>query len=330
MKQSTLFIGILAASANATRTCIRPSETPGCSAGKCLRAINSVPAVGEAFCSSWLSPEPVTTVVTELSTATSTRVVTETSVSAVTEVAGTVTTVVGATTVYAKRAVPSADAYADILSGCYSISSRISSACSCFLSTTVSASTVTVYESVVSTEVAESTTTTVETTTTAVTATESAVETKIVTQPIINGDFEEYLTTGNLSPWRDSTTAAGGRVEVINGGRIVVRAYPPSTGGYSSITQTFVAKPSTTYTMSFLFRCLNFDTSSGIDVYYAGTRIGGKTCTSNSASFDKASGIQFTTDATGTGEMQVRFNNPSAKPYLYFYADDFLATATGA
>ncbi|KAH9894495.1 hypothetical protein F4778DRAFT_783925 [Xylariomycetidae sp. FL2044] len=46
----------------------------GAAVGTCLRAIADTPLeIGEAFCSSWLSQAPVTTVVTEVVTATSTH-----------------------------------------------------------------------------------------------------------------------------------------------------------------------------------------------------------------------------------------------------------------
>jgi hypothetical protein len=159
----------------------------------------------------------------------------------------------------------------------------------------------------------------------------------IPAQPILVPGLESYVTTGNIAPW-EIKTPAGGRIEVINGvnacymeggvttcggGQVVIRPYPP-VGGYVGIVQDFQARPSTTYNFSFLVRCLNYDSSSGIDVLYAGTRVGGHRC--NGGSFVKVSGILFTTDATGRGLIDIRFINPSSQPYLYFYADNFMAT----
>ncbi len=158
---------------------------------------------------------------------------------------------------------------------------------------------------------------------------------------VVNGGFENYLTAGNILPWTTPSGTAG-RVEVINGvnpctsggaycsgGRVVVRAYPPTTGsGYTAIRETFDARPSTTYAVSFLYRCLNFDTNSGVEVWYGGVRVGTSTCPNiNSAAFNRATGIQFTTGATGRGDLEIRFVNPTNLAYLYFYADDFQAIA---
>ena len=159
----------------------------------------------------------------------------------------------------------------------------------------------------------------------------------IPAQPILEPGLESYLTTGNIAPW-EIKTPTGGRIEVINGvnpcyleggvticggGRVVIRPYPP-LGGYVGLVQDFQARPSTTYNFSFLVRCLNYDSNSGINVFYAGTLRGGYRC--NGDSFVKASGILFTTDATGRGLIDIRFINPSSLPYLYFYADNFMAT----
>lgn len=156
---------------------------------------------------------------------------------------------------------------------------------------------------------------------------------------VVNGAFEGYLTTGNILPWTYST-AQTGRVEIIDGvnpcmagycsgGRVVLRVYPPTTGvGYAQFRQTFLARPSTTYALSFMYRCLNFDASTGVDVYYAGARVGHAACPPGySTAFNRATGIQFSTDASGTGELEIRFNNPNKLPYLYFYIDDFQALA---
>ncbi len=248
------------------------------------------------------------------------------------------------TTIYAKRQEPSADPTSSILAQCDNASSRISSACSCILSSATSA-VVTVTETATVTEGAEVTATTTETVTTGVVATESANPTFTVpAQPIINGDFEAYATTGSLAPWTDTTATSGGTVQGVvgvnpctsgaaycAGGKTVIRVFPPTTGGrYVSVVQDpFVAKPSTTYSVSFMYRCLNFDTSSGIEVYYKGAKVGTALCPNlNTSAFQRVtSGIQFTTDATGRGSLEIRFINPNALPYLYVYADDFQATA---
>jgi len=160
----------------------------------------------------------------------------------------------------------------------------------------------------------------------------------IPAQPILNGGLEDYKTTGNLLPW-NIKTPAGGSIQTINGvnpctaagvcagGSIVIRAYPPTTAGSVSFVQDFQARPSTTYAVSFVYRCLNFDSGSAIDVLYAGNRVGGAPCNSNGAAFVAASGILFTTDATGRGQIEIRLKSSGSTPYLYFYADDFQAKA---
>ncbi|KAK0745428.1 hypothetical protein B0T18DRAFT_131833 [Schizothecium vesticola] len=369
MKATTVVVALLAAAADAKRVCTRPSAAPGaCSTGKCLRAINSIPALGEAFCSSWLgvAHSAVTTVVTETATATATTTATETATETVTNLltetsttvvavtTGTTTVTQGATTVFMKRAVPSVpsvDEHADILSGCRSVSSRISSACSCFLKDSTTAAvlvsqtttaTTTVTETSLktetTTEVTATTTVIPETVTTALLAatTVPAVVT-IPAQPILVPGLESYVTTGNIAPW-EIKTPAGGKIEIINGvnacyveggvttcggGQVVIRPYPPP-GGYVGIVQEFQARPSTKYNFSFLVRCLNYDSNSGIDVRYAGTIVGGYRC--NGGSFVKVSGILFTTDATGRGLIDIRFVGTADTPYLYFYADNFMAT----
>ena len=161
-------------------------------------------------------------------------------------------------------------------------------------------------------------------------------------QPISNGNFEEYLTTGSIAPWVNGTPGSG-QIQVLNGinpctagatycagGSVVVRVFPPTTAGsYASLRQDFQARPSTTYTLGFLYRCVNNNGNAGIDVWYGGNRVGGITCAvGNSANFVLASGILFTTDATGRGNMEIRFMyGSSVSPNLYFYADDFRATA---
>jgi hypothetical protein len=241
-----------------------------------------------------------------------------------------------ATTIYAKREEPSAGPASQILARCGNAASKVSSACSCILSTT---STVTVVETVTATEAAEATVTTTETITTGATATEYATPTVTVTQPIVNGAFEGYLKTGDILPW--TTGGTGGRIEVVNGvnpcsagaaycagGQVVVRAYPPTAGGgYVSLQESFTARPSSTYSLSFMYRCLNYDASTRIDVYFKGAKIGTTNgCVSGAAFTRVTSGMQFTTDETGAGSLEVRFVNPSNLQYLYFYADDFQAT----
>ena len=240
-------------------------------------------------------------------------------------------------TIYAKREEPSAtaDLASQALAQCGSAESSVSSACSCILST-ATASTVTVVETVTATEAADVTVTTTETVTSGVVATAYATPTTVtVTNPIVNGDFESYINTGNILPW---TTGSTGTLQVINGvnpcstsgcagGRVVVRVYPPiNGGGFLALKETFTAKASSTYGVSFMYRCLNYDANTRIDVYWKGAKVGTANECVNSAAFKVASGIQFTTDETGTGELEIRFMNPSNMPYLYFYADAFQAT----
>lgn len=224
-----------------------------------------------------------------------------------------------------------------ILAQCNNVASRVSSACSCILSTT---STTTVVETVTATESAEATITTTATITTGVVATEHATPTVTITNPIINGAFEGYTTTTNLLPWTGSGVASDARVEPLYpisvcgaggycpGGSVIIRVYPGTTrGSYFALRQdSFTAKPSTTYNVSFLYRCLNYDSSSGIDVYFKGAKVGGDRCANGNFNHIK-SGIQFTTDETGAGALEFRFLNPSGLPYLYYYADDFQAKA---
>ncbi|VBB86268.1 Putative protein of unknown function [Podospora comata] len=335
--------GVLAGVSNA-------ACTNKCGSNKCLGAIAADPAFGESFCSSWLALEPATTTVTEVETVTSTLLNVETALTTLTVTTATFT-VTGSerSTIYQKRAptITEADpALPDptdvIASQCSSNDDRISKACSCILST-ATASTVTVFETAVSTAVVEAESTVVETVTDNVVATVS-VAAPAVTIPaniIVNGGFEDYLKTGNILPWTDTKDSTGGRLDIVNGvnpcmtggsycagGQVVVRPYPPTTGSkYIAIRETFVGRPSTTYAFSFLYRCLNYDAGTSIDILYKGSVIGSANQCYNSAAFYRPTGITFTTDATGQGEIEVRFRNSGATPYLYFYADDFKAIA---
>ncbi|KAK4120169.1 hypothetical protein N657DRAFT_674491 [Parathielavia appendiculata] len=309
--------------------------------GKCItkpctgQCVAAVAEVGEAFCSSYLSLEPATATVTETATVTSFQTNIETSYDVVTLTTLTTTITGPATTIYAKREEPSADPASHMLPRCGNAASRVSSACSCILSTP---SIVTLVETVTATEATEATATTTATITSGATATEYATPTVTVSQPIVNGNFEGYLTTRNILPW--TTSGTGGRIEAVNGvnpcsagaaycagGQVVVRTYPPTTGsGYVSLQESFIAKASSTYSLSFMYRCLNYDASTRIDVYFAGARIGTTNACVPGAAFSRVtSGMQFTTDETGAGLLEIRFVNPSNLPYLYFYADDFQA-----
>ncbi len=206
---------------------------------------------------------------------------------------------------------------------------------------------------ITSTEAAEPTTTTTatatddtSTTSTTSSTTESAtpsVPVVIPGQPIDNGAFESWSTTPrSLLPWTNTSETTGGKVEgVYNvnpctvgaaycaGGASVIRVYPPTTaGGYvSAVQKAVIARPSTTYAVSFMFRCLQFDAAHGIDVYYAGDRAGGALCVDAGVAFTRVTaGIQFTTNETGVGELEIRFLNPSGN-FVYYYADDFQAKA---
>ncbi|KAK3373331.1 hypothetical protein B0T24DRAFT_593546 [Lasiosphaeria ovina] len=344
MKSWTVCLGAGLLASVADAGCKIPTT---CGSPKCFGALGADPTVGESFCSSWLSLAPVTTTVTELTTAVSTQVTVETTLTTLTTTTGTTTqTGVVGTTIFQKR-VPSlststmgpADA---IISQCSTKEARISSACSCFLST-ATASTVTVVETSISTALVESTSTAVSTVTSKAVATVSvaAPATTISANPVVNGGFETYSTTGNILPWSDTGATTGGRVQPLNGinpctagaaycagGTVAIRVYPPTTGGgYLGIVETFQARPSTAYSLSFMFRCLNFDTSSRIDVWYAGVEVGTVACPQTSSSaFYRATGIPFTTDSIGSGTLEIRFYNPSNLAYLYFYADDFQAS----
>ncbi|RKU41785.1 hypothetical protein DL546_005043 [Coniochaeta pulveracea] len=312
-------------------------------AGKCAQAVSQDPEVGASFCSSFLSLAPATRTVTQVDVAESTHTNVETITSTLTLIDSTSTTTLASTiTVYQKR--QAAGPAETISASCSSNAARLSSACNCFFGSTTSTSTATVTESSTSTSIYEETTTSTEIATVSEVAIATATPSLVIpANPIVNGDFENYITTGNIAPWTDTTATTGGTVQIINGvnpctatgycagGRVVVRVYPPTTGGvndYTALVETFNARPSTTYTVSFVYRCLNFDASTGIDVYYQGSRAGGITCPAgNSAAFNMASGIQFTTDATGAGQIQIRFLNPNRLLYTYFYADQFTATA---
>ncbi|KAK0724401.1 hypothetical protein B0H67DRAFT_640946 [Lasiosphaeris hirsuta] len=250
--------GVFATVASAAQVC---SKIP-CS-GKCASAVAAIPEVGEDFCSSYLSLE-ITSTVIEVSTTTSVHANIETNVSVETVTVKTST-------------------------ACSSKEKRISSACSCLLSSTSS---------------------------------------------IIVSVFET-----SLLPWTDSVATTGGQLDIITGlnvcgaggdcpgGSVVIRAYPAKTANsYLSIKQTLTARPSTTYAVTYLVRCLNYDTTSGMDVFYKGVRVGGNSCLDTV--FNRYTGTRFTTDLTGVGELEIRFKNgASALQGLYYYADDFQAIA---
>jgi hypothetical protein len=341
MRRSALFLGFV------TAVSARCSVVP--CAGKCAQAVSQVPEVGSAFCSSYLSLEPATTTVTEISGAESTHTNLETISTTITVTASTTTTTLASTgtTVFLKRQVASASAEV-ISASCSFIPASISSACSCLFGSTTSTSTATVTETSTSTTLYEETATITDVSTTSVVATVSATPTLIVpANPVVNGDFEKYVRTTpySFTTWSNTTATTGGRLEVVNsvnpctagaaycaGGSVVARAYPPATGEkYVAIAETFVARPSTTYTLVFMYRCLNFDSTSGIDLYYQGSRIGSsRLCATGAQFYRDTSGISFTTDSTGVGELQVRFINPSGLTGLYYYFDQIIATAVEA
>ncbi|KAK4201956.1 hypothetical protein QBC40DRAFT_347508 [Triangularia verruculosa] len=337
--------GVLAGVANA-------ACTNKCGSNKCLGAIAADPAFGESFCSSFLALEPVTTTVTEIETVTTELVNVETALTTITVTTATFT-VTGseASTIFQKRAPtitevdPALPDPTDaIFSKCSTSDDRISKACSCLLSTATT-STVTVFETATSTATVEAESTIVETVTDNVVATVSVAAPAVTIPPniIINGNFENYLQTGNILPWTDTTASNGGRLDIVNGvnpcssengvvtcagGQVVIRPYPPTTGSkYVGIRESFVGRPSTTYAVSFVYRCLNFDAATNIQVLYNGAVIGTANQCINSAAFSIARNIRFTTDATGQGEIEIRFRNSGATPYLYFYADAFQAIA---
>ncbi|KAK0648624.1 hypothetical protein B0T16DRAFT_427662 [Cercophora newfieldiana] len=333
MRLSTLcFSGLIGAAAS--KCVVRP-----CS-GKCIRAMSDAVEIGEAFCSSYLSLEPATVTITDVSTATSIQTNVETILSVETVTVSTITSNAPTVTVFEKRqeASASVDPTEHILSQCSSDSSRLSSACSCLLTAT---STLTVYESSTTTEVSQTTIVSALTSTTEVTAVAEATPTATVTQPIINGDFERYLQSGTILPWVSAGFPTGGSLDVISplsvcssdgycpGGSVIIRAYPPKVANsYFAISQpSFTAKASATYDISVLVRCLNYDTTSGVEVWYKGVKAGYYNCPNGN--FNKRTGIQITTDETGVGELEMRFVNGGGLPYLYYYADDFRATVVG-
>lgn len=161
MRLAALFLGGVLAAAVSARVCGNPCG------GKCMRAISESPELGEAFCSAYLALE-VTKTVTAVSTATSILTNVETTQSLETITASTSTSYASTTVIsFLKRqaptisappsADPTADPTASIISVCYNNKERISSACGCFLSTPVTASTLTVFESSTSTYVSETT-----------------------------------------------------------------------------------------------------------------------------------------------------------------------------
>lgn len=335
MKRLALLFGL--AAATSASCVIKP-----CS-GKCVSAIRESPVIGESFCSAFLSLEPATTTVTEIDYATSTRTSTET-VTSVLVFESTTTVLAESTTVFLKREAASASVSPaeTISSACSFAASRISSACRCFLGSAIQASTYTVTEASTSTEVHEERVTSTETTVTSAVVTVSATPTFTVpANPVLNGGFESYQNTSPLSfdTWGNTTGSTGGVVEVIRGvnpctpgpvcagGSTIARVYPPvSVGGYVALEQTFVARPSTTYNFSLIFRCLNYDSQTHVAVWYGGNKIGSSSACTPSSAFSIGGPLQFTTDATGVGKIEVRFVNGSGKQYLYFYTDAFIAT----
>ncbi|KAH7629118.1 hypothetical protein B0T09DRAFT_409761 [Sordaria sp. MPI-SDFR-AT-0083] len=316
------------------------SLVPTCGGGQCLAAITAVPSIGDAFCSSWLSWTPATTVVTEVETVTSTHTNLETVTAVVTLTTATITETAGTTTLFQKRQLPSADPAESIFSECDSASASVSSACSCHLAGSTT-STVTVTETTTSTEIPEYTGTMTTTETTSVIQTVSAEATRVVPpQPILNSGLESYLTTGNISPWTDTVSTTGGQLQIINGvnpcagagdcagGSVVIRVYPPAAGGYTAIRQTFLARPNTSYNFSFMYRCLNYNSAAYMSVWYAGQLVpnGNVQCSTPGSAFAHPRVGPFKTDETGVGEIEVRFHNPGGLPYLYVYADAFEAT----
>ncbi|KAM7210719.1 hypothetical protein V8F06_013897 [Rhypophila decipiens] len=322
---------------------VSSTSEPACG-GKCFAAITAEPAVGEAFCSSFLSLEPETTTVTEVASVTSTRTNLATVTSLLTLTTATTTKVSGATTIFQKRRggdptpVAQDTPSESILSVCSYASDRVSSACGCYISTTA---TVTITETTTFTEIPEVTSTLVETSTTAVIKTESAMATTTIPpQPLVNPGFENYMSTQNLLPW-ETVVPTNGRIEpiypisvcasngVCGGGQVIVRIYPgTSGGGYTALKQTFQAKPSTRYSFSMLARCLNYDSSTRMTMLYNGQTIGDIACANGNFNVITSS-LTFLTDGTGRGTLEVRFRNPTNLPYLYFYADKFEATVAG-
>ncbi len=348
--------GILAAVASAKKSCDPAPQTPGrCRAGKCFRAINDIPSIGKPFCSSYLSLEPAlastitttTTAIVKTETVISTRTNIDASTTTVFETASTITSTLSSTvTVMDKRTVSvqsQGDPATSILSVCRRVSSRISSACSCLLASSSSSSsppphiaTETVYETATSIAVSEIASTSVETLTSTVTLTTFVTPTVTVEAfmyPIVNGGFE-----GSPLPWKDSTMEKPGQTSYIPGFPVCfntdlevvchvsdIMQFKPTDIHSIDLSQTFTAQPETMYTLSFVFRCIEYDWQSGVEVVYNGLSIGRFYCSSH-AWFEHADGVEFVTDATGEGELELRFLNLEANPRLYYYLDDVLAT----
>ncbi|KAK1756601.1 hypothetical protein QBC47DRAFT_401500 [Echria macrotheca] len=323
--------------------------TARCGTRQCRDALIADREIGEAFCSAFLSLEPATTTATEAMTETTTVASTETSVTTLTVTTSTVTTTEGSpTTIFQKRTQTASPVLPSdvIVEKCGPTDEKISRACSCILSSATTP-TITVVESTTATTTVEDLSTETSTVTSDVVAT-TAVAPPAVTIPpnvVTNGNFENYVQTGNILPWTIDTTS-GGSIQIIDGvnpcttggaycagGRIVIRAFPPTSGSTKQvgIEQTVVARPSTTYNFSFMYRCLNFDTNSKITIVYNNAVVGTALCPPGSSSaFNLAQGFQFTTDEQGTGDLQVWFANPSGLQSLYYYADDFKAIAASS
>ncbi|KAK0730112.1 hypothetical protein B0H67DRAFT_548129 [Lasiosphaeris hirsuta] len=332
--------GVFAAVVGATKTCSKPALSPGgCILGKCFRAINEdTPAsIGEAFCSSYLSLDVTTTVtIAHDQIVSTTHTNSEESTTTVLINAGTVTATTGTITVLGKRAEPSEDPTASILSVCKSKPSRISSVCSCLLpSASPVIATVTVENTVTYTSVAEYTTTKVDTVTDTTTTTVNVAATNYV-QPVINGNFQ----AGSIQPWTNSIAQTGGNVEYIPGGNVcvdtgsnchsstIVRMTPPITGGkYVSISQSFQAEPLTTYTLSVLLNSRYGGSASGapgIQGVYQGVSLGiyDLNVPAVELYFKTLTIGQFTTDSSGTGTLDIRILNRAGSAGAYFYIDD--------
>jgi len=145
--------GIFAAAVSAKKPC----------SNKCFSAIVSDTPLdlGQAFCSSFLSIEPLapvtaTVTVTRDEVVTTTHTNSETTTTTEVTTGTTVTTITGTVTQFAKRAQSSLPASASILSVCNTKSARISRICSSFLTPASAAtSTLTVEETATQTTVAE-------------------------------------------------------------------------------------------------------------------------------------------------------------------------------
>lgn len=87
-----------------------------------------------------------------------------------------------------------------------------------------------------------------------------------------------------------------------------------------------VTRPSTIYTVSFLLRCLNGDSQSGVELYFAEGFFGRVSCEDAGKSyFIRKSGLTFKSTASGVRSFEARFLNPSGPKYSYYYALDFQA-----